>query len=86
MALDPGLKIVLEQLAANPGPQLHELPVAQARAFFEQMQLPRPEVKIAAVEDRTIPGPGRRRSRCASTARRASGRSRCWSTSTAAAG
>ena len=57
MALDPGLKIVLEQLAANPGPQLHELPVAQARAFFEQMQLPRPEVKIAAVEDRRIPGP-----------------------------
>ena len=57
MALDPGLKIVLEQLAANPGPQLHELPVAQARAFFEQMQLPRPEVKVAAVEDRRIPGP-----------------------------
>jgi acetyl esterase len=57
MALDPGLKIVLDQLAATPGPQLHELPVAQARAFFDQMQLPRPEVKIASVEDRRIPGP-----------------------------
>jgi acetyl esterase len=57
MALDPGLEIVLQQLAANPGPQLHELPVAQARAFFDQMQLPRPEVKIASVEDRRIPGP-----------------------------
>jgi acetyl esterase len=57
MPLDPGLEIVLAQLAASPGPQLHELPVAQARVFFEQMQLPRPEVKIAAVEDRRIPGP-----------------------------
>ena len=57
MALDPGLKIVLDQLAANPGPQLHELPVAQARAFFDQMQLPRPEVKVAEVSDRRIPGP-----------------------------
>jgi acetyl esterase len=57
MPLDPGLKLVLDQLAANPGPQLHELPVAQARAFFDQMQLPRPEVKIAAVEERRIPGP-----------------------------
>jgi acetyl esterase len=57
MPLDPGLKLVLDQLAANPGPQLHELPVEQARAFFDQMQLPAPEVKIAAVENRTIPGP-----------------------------
>jgi acetyl esterase len=57
MPLDPGLKLVLDQLAATPGPQLHELPVAQARAFFDQMQLPRPEVKIAQVEDRKIPGP-----------------------------
>jgi acetyl esterase len=57
MPLDPGLKLVLDQLAANPGPQLHELPVAQARAFFDQMQLPRPEVKVAEVMDRRIPGP-----------------------------
>ena len=56
MPLDPGLKLVLDQLAANPGPQLHELPVEQARVFFDQMQLPRPEVKIAEVEDRRIPG------------------------------
>jgi acetyl esterase len=59
MPLDPGLEVVLDQLAANPGPPLHEMSVAQARAFFEQMQtvLPRPEVKIAGVEDRSIPGP-----------------------------
>jgi acetyl esterase len=57
MPLDPGLKVVLDQLAANPGPQLHELPVAQARAFYDQMQLPRPEVKVADVQNRRIPGP-----------------------------
>jgi acetyl esterase len=57
MPLDPGLKLVLDQLAATPGPQLHELPVEQARVFFDQMQLPRPEMKIASVEDRKIPGP-----------------------------
>jgi acetyl esterase len=57
MPLDPGLKLVLDQLAANPGPQLHELPVAQARAFFDQMQLPRPEVKVAEIVERRIPGP-----------------------------
>jgi acetyl esterase len=57
MPLDPGLKIVLDQLAANPGPQLHELPVEQARVFFDAMQLPAPEVPIAHVEDRRLPGP-----------------------------
>ncbi len=57
MPLDPGLKLVLDQLAANPGPQLHELPVEQARVFFDSMQLPRPEVKVAEVEDRRVPGP-----------------------------
>ncbi|MEN8160416.1 MAG: alpha/beta hydrolase, partial [Myxococcota bacterium] len=57
MPLDPGLKIVLDQLAANPGPELHELPVDQARVFFDSMQLPAPEVPIAHVEDRRLPGP-----------------------------
>ena len=57
MPLDPGLKLVLDQLAANPGPQLHELPVDQARVFFDSMQLPRPDVAVAHVEDRRVPGP-----------------------------
>jgi acetyl esterase len=57
MPLDPGLKIVLDQLAANPGPQLHELPVEQARVFFDSMQLPRPDVEVAHIEDRRVPGP-----------------------------
>jgi acetyl esterase len=57
MPLDPGLKIVLDQLAANPGPQLHELPVDQARVFFDSMQLPRPDVAVAHIEDRRVPGP-----------------------------
>jgi acetyl esterase len=58
MPLDPGLKIVLDQLAENPGPQLHELPVDQARIFFDSMQLPRPDVEVAHIEDRRVPGPG----------------------------
>jgi acetyl esterase len=57
MPLDPGLKIVLDQLAANPGPELHELPVEQARVFFDSMQLPRPDVAVAHIEDRRVPGP-----------------------------
>ncbi len=57
MPLDPALKLVLDQLAANPGPQLHELEPAQARTFFDAMQFPSPEIALPSVEIRTIPGP-----------------------------
>ncbi len=57
MPVDPGLKVVLDMLAQNTGPKLHELDPVAARAFFDGMQLPAPEVQLAAVEDRVIPGP-----------------------------
>jgi acetyl esterase len=57
MPLDPALKLVLDQLAATPGPQLHELEPAQARTFFDAMQFPAPEITLASIENRTIPGP-----------------------------
>jgi len=57
MPLDPGLQIVLDQLAQNPGPKLHELKPAEARVFFEQMQFPAEEIQLASVEDRVVPGP-----------------------------
>ncbi|MCP3982870.1 MAG: alpha/beta hydrolase [bacterium] len=57
MPLDPGLQIVLDQLAQNPGPKLHELEPAEARLFYEQMQLPAEEIPVASVEDRVVPGP-----------------------------
>ncbi len=57
MPVDPGLQIILEQLAASPGPKLHELEPAAARTFFDEMQVPSEEIPLASVEDRTIPGP-----------------------------
>jgi len=57
MPLDPSLQVVLDQLSAGGGPKLHELSPEQARVFFDQMQLPAPEVELDAVEDRQIPGP-----------------------------
>ncbi len=57
MPLDPALKMMLEQMAAQGGPQLHELAPAEAREVFENMPLPRPEVALPVVEDRRIPGP-----------------------------
>jgi acetyl esterase len=57
MPVDPSLKVVLDALAQNEGPQLHELSPQDARTFFDQMQLPSAEVPVAHVENRTIPGP-----------------------------
>jgi len=57
MAVDPGLKVVLDMLAQNTGPKLHELDPVAARAFFDEMQLPAAEVPLAVVEDRVVAGP-----------------------------
>ncbi len=58
MPLDPALKAVLDQLAANPGPKLHEVSPEEARQFFDAMQMPQEEVSLPSVSDRAIPGPG----------------------------
>jgi acetyl esterase len=57
MPLDPAVATILEALNAAPGPKLHELSPEQARSFFDQMQLPAPEVPLAKVEDVRLPGP-----------------------------
>jgi acetyl esterase len=57
MPLDPTLRTILDQIAAQPGPKLQEMTPEQARRFFEEMQIPQPEIGVAAVEDRRIPGP-----------------------------
>jgi acetyl esterase len=57
MPLDPALKVVLDQLAAQPGPQLHELSVEDARSFYDSMQLPSQEIPVDSVAERSIPGP-----------------------------
>ena len=57
MPLDPNLQQLLEQMSAAGGPKLHEVSPEEARAFFDNMQLPAPEVPLASVEDLRIPGP-----------------------------
>jgi len=58
MPLDPTLKAVLEQMSAGGAPKLHEMGPEEARSFYASMQLPAPDVPLASVEDRSIPGPG----------------------------
>jgi acetyl esterase len=59
MPLDPQVKILLDQIAAAPGPKLHTLTAPEARRVTGNMFRVPPEraEKIAKVEDRKIPGP-----------------------------
>ncbi len=57
MALDPAIKALLDAMAAAGGPALDALPPAEARKVFDNLPLPRKQIEIASVEDRTIPGP-----------------------------
>jgi acetyl esterase len=58
MPLDPQAKFLLDQLAAQGGPALHEMTPAQARAAFESMRLPVPGEAVASIENLRVPGPG----------------------------
>jgi len=59
MALNPQAKALLDQMAANPSPNLWEVPLADARAgALAMMQSLSPQgLPIDRVEDCTIPGP-----------------------------
>jgi acetyl esterase len=57
MALDPTLKTLLDGLAAAGGPALGTQSVAETRAAFDNMPLPRKQIELASVENRKIPGP-----------------------------
>ena len=59
MPLDPQVKVLMDQLAAAPGPTLHTLEPAEARRVTANMFRVPPEraEKIARIEDRKIPGP-----------------------------
>ena len=59
MALDPQVKILLDQIAAAAGPQINTLSAPDARRLTGKMfQVPPDKVeKVFKVEDRTIPGP-----------------------------
>jgi acetyl esterase len=57
MPLDPVIKTLLDGMAAAGGPALGSQDVAATRAAFDNMPLPRREIALASVADRTIPGP-----------------------------
>jgi acetyl esterase len=59
MPLNPQVKALLDQMYANPAPNLFEVPLADARAqSLAMMQSLGPQdVPIGKVEDRTMPGP-----------------------------
>ncbi|HEY8122256.1 MAG TPA: alpha/beta hydrolase [Myxococcota bacterium] len=57
MALDPVLKTLLEAMAASGAPALGAQSVAETRTAFDNMPLPRKQIELASVENRTIPGP-----------------------------
>ncbi len=58
MALDPNLKLLLDQLASAESPGLEEQSVDEARMSFRMLAMldGEPEA-VASVEERTIPGP-----------------------------
>jgi acetyl esterase len=57
MPLHPEFAAMLAQLAATPGPAISDLPVADARAMYRMMRPVAPDLQVADVQDRTIPGP-----------------------------
>jgi acetyl esterase len=60
MSLDPILRGLLDQMAANPMPKLWEIPPASGREMYRGMasMLDPQDVPIGKVEDRKIPGLG----------------------------
>ncbi|MDE0884037.1 MAG: alpha/beta hydrolase [Myxococcota bacterium] len=56
MPLDPQAKQILDLINSAPGFDL-EGSAAQAREFFDQMNIPDASTPVARVENRTIPGP-----------------------------
>jgi len=59
MPLDPLLKTILDQMAANPAPKFADIAASDGRAMFTaMMQLVGPkDVPIGKVENLTMPGP-----------------------------
>lgn len=59
MSLDPAVKALLDQLAANPAPKIWEGTPAEGRAMFQAMSqaLDPQGVAIAKTENMTAPGP-----------------------------
>jgi acetyl esterase len=57
MPLDPEAKVVLDALSSVPLPDLWSTSAAEFRALTSALRAPAPEVRVARVENRAIPGP-----------------------------
>jgi acetyl esterase len=57
MPLHPEYDAMLKQLAATPGPALSDMPVADARAMYRMMRPATPDLAVAKVQEKSIPGP-----------------------------
>jgi acetyl esterase len=59
MAVDPQIQALLDRMKASGAPPMHELSVAEARKAFVAASagVNGPPVQVAAVADRTVPGP-----------------------------
>jgi len=57
MPLDPQAKAILDAMNAAPPLDTKTLEPAVMRVFFENMKLPTEPIAVAAVVDRTLPGP-----------------------------
>ena len=58
MPVDPNVQTILDAMASQEGPALHEASPEAARAMFRQLDLSGDPEPVEAVADRTIPGPG----------------------------
>ena len=57
MPLNPQVKVLLDGLAAAGGPELVELPPAEAREVFRALTALETSVEVQRVDDRLVPGP-----------------------------
>lgn len=58
MPLDPNVKAILDEMAAQGGPAFHEVSPEASREMYRELQLSGEPEPVEAVADRTIPGPG----------------------------
>ena len=56
--VDPGIRALLDAMAAMEAPSLRELGAPAAREMYRAMQLAGEPLAIASIADRTVPGPG----------------------------
>ncbi len=57
MPLAPEIEALLSELAAQEGPAIYQLSPAEGREMYRLMRPANPEIPVAAVADRRIPGP-----------------------------